>query len=158
MLPLCISNQFSLNLRWELSSEILCNYKKSNWYIYWYKYLLYWGSLRSPQTNAVFGRQTSDLFEEPGVFYRKGILKNFAKFRKQLSWKPPHLLRRDQRKVLSCETLILWNICKWLFLDIAKLISTWRNVWWYPIYCTFIWFNYIRIKNKRNAFNSFSNS
>ena len=65
----------------------------------------------------MFGRQTSDLFEEPGVFYRKGILKNFAKFRKQLSWKPPHLLRRDQRKVLSCETLFCEtsaNGCFWI--------------------------------------------
>ena len=44
-----------------------------------------------------------------------------------------------------------------LLLHIAKIISTWKKVCLYPIFCSFIWFNYIRSK-KRNAFNSFTNS
>ena len=32
---------------------------------------------------------------------------------------------------------------------ITKLMSTWRKVSLYPIYCSFIWCNYIRIINKK---------
>ena len=41
---------------------------------------------------------------------------------------------------------ILLRIC------IAKQISTWRRVYLSVIYCSFIWFNYVRSAKTRNAF------
>ena len=35
---------------------------------------------------------------------------------------------------------------------IAKLISTWSKFYLSRIYCSFIWFNYIRIKNQKKYF------
>ena len=35
---------------------------------------------------------------------------------------------------------------------IARLISTWRKVCLTPIYCSFIWFNYVRIINQNKYF------
>ena len=86
-------------------------------------------------------------------------LKNFAKFEKHLcrsllfnkvaSWMPPTFLRKDSETEVVL--WILWNY-------ISNLISKWRKVCLHQIYCSFIWFTYIRIKNKRIAFNSFTNS
>ena len=54
---------------------------------------------------------------------------------------------RRSRTELFCEKVVR-------FLYIAWLISIGRKVCLYLIYCWIIWFNYIRIINKRNAFNS----
>ena len=53
------------------------------------------------------------------------------------------------------ETPILLKNCERLFLYSTRLISKLIKVCLYPIYCLFIWFNYLRIMNKKNAFNSF---
>ena len=75
----------------------LCSKLSSNWL-----YFLYWPSLISPQTIAVFSRQNTELFGEyifrssrPELFYEKKVPKNFAKFVKQLCRKPPTLLKSD---------------------------------------------------------------
>ena len=39
---------------------------------------------------------------------------------------------------------VLWNTCKQLLFYIARLVSTWKKVSSYAIYCWFIWFNYAR--------------
>ena len=50
------------------------------------------------------------------------------------------------------ETLILWNICEWLLLHISWIISTWRKVSLYTIYCSFIWFNYVKSIRTKEIF------
>ena len=55
-------------------------------------------------------------------------------------------------------TPILWSTSELLLLYIARLMSVWRKVCLFPIYWFFIWFNYIKVTNKRNAFNLFANS
>ena len=106
----------------------LLSYKKLNWF-----YFLYWRSSGSPQTIAVFSRRNNCIKKGP---WHGCCPVNFAKFSR---------------------TPILWNTCKRLLLYIGRLISTWRKVFFYYIYCSFIWFNYIRITNKEN-FNTFKNS
>ena len=46
---------------------------------------------------------------------------------------------------------LLWNICGWLLLYIARLLSAWRKVCLYAIYYSFIWFNFVgSIKTKKS--------
>ena len=96
--------------------------------------------------------------------YKKSVLKHFTGthlcrsllYYKTTSWRPENLVKKelwhsccpDNLTKLS-RILILWNTCKKLLLYIARIISTWRKVCLYPIYCSFIWFNYVRnIKTK----------
>ena len=50
---------------------------------------------------------------------------------------------------------LLWNICGWLLLYIARLLSAWRKVCLYAIYYSFIWFNFVRSIKTKKSFSFF---
>ena len=85
----------------------------------------------------------------PELFYKKSVLKNLAKFTGK------HLGQNLLINVglnFFLRTTLLWTTCKWLFLHITRLISTWK-IFACTQFCSFILFNYVRSMKTKKLYN-----
>ena len=149
---------------------VILNYKKSNWF-----YFLYWHGLRSIKQLQCLRWQNTELFgkyifrrSHPELFFEN--VATFGKhmcwsllFSKVAGWKPPTLFKKTLAHVLSCDFCkILRNTCLVKHLQIAASVYCQRNFNMEKNLLVpnllLICFSYIRVKNKRNAFNLFANS